>query len=266
MGELSLVNENYMSMVERVATDPNVDVGKMREILDMQERIFDKNAEIDFNKCMTECQSEMPVITKDSENKQTASRYAKYETIIKDTKPIYTKHGFSVSFSEGDTDKEGYIRINGEIMHKGGFTKKYFTDIAMDDVGIKGVTNKTQVHAKGSSFSYGKRYLFCLIFNITISDEDDDGNKASQLNLEDILSHVQWVRDNFDLVHEIKEGIANDDLERSAMAWLDMTESDLNMLWRAPTKGGILTTFEREVMSSTRFREAGIAVRKGSEK
>ena len=35
----------------------------------------------------------------------------------------------------------------------------------------------TQVHGVGSAFSYGRRYLTCLVFNIPTGD-DDDGNAA----------------------------------------------------------------------------------------
>jgi hypothetical protein len=36
--------------------------------------------------------------------------------------------------------------------------------------------NKTQVHALGSTSSYARRYLVCMIFNVTTED-DNDGNR-----------------------------------------------------------------------------------------
>jgi hypothetical protein len=37
----------------------------------------------------------------------------------------------------------------------------------------------TKTHATGSAVSYGMRYLLKMIFNIAVSDRDDDGNAAS---------------------------------------------------------------------------------------
>lgn len=39
---------------------------------------------------------------------------------------------------------------------------------------------KTKTHATGSAVSYGMRYLLKMIFNIAVSDRDDDGNAAAQ--------------------------------------------------------------------------------------
>ena len=36
----------------------------------------------------------------------------------------------------------------------------------------------TKIHATGSAFTYGQRYLLKLIFNVAVGDDDDDGNKA----------------------------------------------------------------------------------------
>ena len=47
----------------------------------------------------------------------------------------------------------------------------------MDDKGSGGKTNKTAVHAIGSSDSYACRYLKKMAFNVP-SGKDDDGNAA----------------------------------------------------------------------------------------
>lgn len=38
---------------------------------------------------------------------------------------------------------------------------------------MKGTANKTGTHAYGSTTSYGRRYLFCAVFDIAIGDDDD---------------------------------------------------------------------------------------------
>lgn len=268
MSEVAIINqhESMVGLIEKALVNPDVDVAKMEKMLDVQERIYDKNAQIEFNRAMSLCQQEMPAIAKTAANNQTNSKYAKYETIIIDTKPVYTKHGFSVSFAESKSDKDGYIRIEADLMHAQGHCKTYHADLPLDSAGIKGSVNKTAVHATGSTFSYAKRYLFCMIFNVALANEDDDAVKSGGVTIQDALDHMSWVRDNFDTVSEIKEGIATEDLDRAAMAWCDLEEQDKSILWRATTKGGILTTEERRIMKETDFRNACVAAMPGDRK
>lgn len=257
MGEVAKIKGgDMMALIERVACDPNADVSKLEKMLDMQERIFDKNAEISFNQAMTACQAEMPTVARDAENKQTNSRYAKYETIIKTARPCYTKHGFALSFGQGENPSDKHIRVTCDVSHNGGHVRHYFIDMALDDAGIKGVTNKTEVHARGSSFSYAKRYLFCMIFNIPIADEDDDGVKAGGVTVENLLEHMHLVRELFDVVSAIKIGIANENWDDAAIAWCSLEVEQKSALWKAPSKGGIFTTREREIMREPSFQDA----------
>jgi hypothetical protein len=41
---------------------------------------------------------------------------------------------------------------------------------------VKGRPNKTALHGLGSSVSYLRHYLTCMIFNVVMRGEDDDGN------------------------------------------------------------------------------------------
>lgn len=161
-------------MLDKIMLDPKGSVEMMKEIVDLQERIFDKNAENAFNAAMVQCQIEMAPIVGDSHNKQTDSYYAKLEIITKAIKPIYTKHGFCLCFGEADCPKENWIRTVCEVSHIGGFSKKFHKDLPMDDAGIKGNVNKTPVHAAASTSSYGKRYVTVDIFNLPIVGADND--------------------------------------------------------------------------------------------
>lgn len=176
---------DFMGIIERVAVDPNVDVEKMSKILDMQEKIFDKNSQISFNKSMVQCQKNMPTVARDSVNQQTNSSYAKFENILNKVKPTYTEHGFSLSYGTERSDTEGYIKIVCDVMHEEGYTKRYQVDLPLDNTGIKGSVNKTVVHGTGSTYSYGKRYLITMIFNIAIANEDDDAVLAGKKEYED---------------------------------------------------------------------------------
>src|SRR5690606_2318016 len=140
------------------------DVDKMERLLAMQERIIARNAEADFNVAMTACQAEMRAISTDAENKQTRSKYATYGKLDKALRPIYTKHGFSLSFSDGETDKPDYVRVLCGVRHRSGHKEVYHKDMPADGKGAKGGDVMTKTHATGAAQSYGMRYLLKGIF------------------------------------------------------------------------------------------------------
>jgi hypothetical protein len=122
----------------------------------------------------------MRTIGKDASNPQTRSKYATYAKVDQALRPIYTEHGFSLSFDEDDCPKPDHIRVVCYVGHEAGHTRKYHADMPCTNLGAKGGTtamNATQ--AVGSAKSYGKRYLVLDIFNVSTGEHDDDGNGAS---------------------------------------------------------------------------------------
>jgi len=166
----------FFAMVERLSRNPDVDVQKLEQIVKMQEHILDRNAEQAFNAAMTRAQNRIELVVADSTNEQTKSRYAQLKTVLIKAKPIYTEEGFSLMFYEGVTDKPNHKRICVDVMHEQGHTKSRYVDLAIQTTGIAGKSMMTEIHGEGSSFSYGRRYLTCMIFNIPTGD--DDGNAA----------------------------------------------------------------------------------------
>ena len=252
MGMREIANDNQVSLIaviERVALDPNCDVSKMEKMLDMQERIFNKNAEIAFSKSMVACQGDMPTVIAKAVNTQTGSCYAKYEHLLEDIKPVYTKHGFSLSFGESPCAQEGHITVSCDVMHSDGYTKSYSSTLPIDLTGIKGAVNKTGIHATSSAYSYAKRYLATMIFNIAIANHDDDAIKAGGITIEKLLEYNAFLRENWPTVTAMKEGILFGDLSRAAEAWHELSNDEQMYLKLAPTKGGIFTTEERKVLA-----------------
>ena len=167
-----------IQVIERAARNPNVDIDKMERLLQMQERIMEREAIRSFNEAMRAAQAAMPQVVADADNDQTRSRYARYETVSAAVQPIITEHGFSLSFGEEDSPKPNHLRIVCDVAHVGGYTKRYHGDVPFDMAGIKGNVNKTPTHAYGSTKSYGRRYLKLDIFDIAIKGIDDDGIAA----------------------------------------------------------------------------------------
>jgi hypothetical protein len=165
-----------MDMISQIALNPDADVEKLRAVMDMKMQMFNRGAEIEFNAAMALAQAEIEPVARTASNQQTKSKYAKLENIISTCSPVWTKHGFALSYDTGDCPLERHYRVTCEVSHRAGHSKHYHMDLPIDDAGINGTKNKTGVHGAGSTISYGKRYIACNIFNIAIKDEDNDGN------------------------------------------------------------------------------------------
>jgi len=142
-----------ISMIERAARDPTIDVDKLERLIALQEKAQMRQAEQSFNAAMSEAQSEMGPIAADSNNPQTRSRYASYFALDKALRPIYSRHGFALSFGTGDTPMEQYIRVVCYASHRDGFTRTYHVDMPADGKGAKGGDVMTKTHAVGSGLT-----------------------------------------------------------------------------------------------------------------
>jgi len=169
-----------LQLIERAATNPEVDIDKMERLLVMKERHDKQQAEMLFNKSMNEAQSEMKQVAFDSTNPLTKSFYASYSALDKKLRPIYTKYGFSLSFDTADCPTENWVRIVCLVSHAGGITRTPHIDLPADGKGAKGGDVMTKTHATGSAMSYGMRYLLKLVFNVAIGEDDDDGNDPDE--------------------------------------------------------------------------------------
>lgn len=165
-----------MSVIERAARDPNVDIDKMRQLMDMRKELLAQESEMAFNTAMAAAQAEMVPVARDAKNAHTKSTYARIEAIAKAITPIRSKHGFSSSFGTKPSEKEGEIYVTCQLAHNGGHSKYEEIPVPLDLTGAKGTTNKNPIQALGSSLTYGRRYLTLLMFDI--ATEDDDGNAA----------------------------------------------------------------------------------------
>jgi len=177
-----------MAVIERAAMNPDVDVSKMERLYEMKEKIDAKQAESAFNVAMNKAQSEMGRISADCTNDQTKSNYASYAQLDKALRPIYTTHGFSLSFDTGEVVVEGEERtipVYCFVSHEAGHTRKYHVDMDASGKGAKGAAVMTKTHASGAAMTYGMRYLLKLIFNVAIGEDDNDGNTYETISTED---------------------------------------------------------------------------------
>lgn len=176
-----------ISMIERVALNPSVDIEKMERLLEMQERIMARNARIAYNSALSAMQAEMPEIpengtirikAKDSGNIIQETPYALWEDINEAIRPVLARHGFALSFRTGLTP-DARVSVTAILSHREGHQEETTMVLAHDSTG-----SKNAVQAIGSSTSYGKRYATAALLNLTSRDgleTDDDGQTAVEI-------------------------------------------------------------------------------------
>ncbi len=169
---------SLMQVIASAARDPNVDIDKMERLLQMQERVQARDAEIAFSEAMATMQPLLPVITKRGQivhSGKVISDFAEWSDIGKAITPVMAEHGFSLSFTPSQ-NPDGKPAVTATVRHRGGHKESASLSLPLDTSGAKNA-----VQAVGSSLSYGKRYTAVLLLNIQIEGEDDDGSAAAPM-------------------------------------------------------------------------------------
>jgi hypothetical protein len=165
---------SIMSKVIELASAPGTNPEMFDRLVAWQEREQARHALIAYDDAMSAAQAEIQPVVRSAWNDQTKSRHATLDGVDEAIRPIYTKHGFSVSFTEVANDNTD-LKL-ACIVSRSGHSKTFYLPAALDTLGPKGAPNKTQVQGVGSTVSYLRRYLICLAFNVATRD-DNDGNR-----------------------------------------------------------------------------------------
>lgn len=196
-----------IQMIERAARDPAVDIDKMRDLMTMRKEMLADEAKRAYDVALSAMQPELPVISRrgkievraksatgnrDGEVQQ-STRYALWEDINEEIKPVLGKHGFALSFRVG-LAQDGKITVTGILSHREGHREETTMTLPHDSTG-----SKNAVQAVGSSTSYGKRYTAQALLNLTSRGEDDDGKNAvsgpDTINDDQIAQLVTLIQD-----------------------------------------------------------------------
>lgn len=171
------VGDMFLSIMEAVK-DPTLSVEKATALLDLQERMIDRQAKAEFYSAKSKVMLEMPRIRKDgaitNRDGKVQSRFSTFEAIDKIARPICNAHGLVYSFILAQSGNN--LTVTCELAHTSGHVEKYGPmPLAIDTSGAK---NATQ--GAGSAASYGKRYTLCAALNIVSEGVDDDGKSTGR--------------------------------------------------------------------------------------
>lgn len=171
---------SLLTTIADLARDPACDVEKLRALIAMQREVMAEQARIAFDAAMADAQAEMVPVLRSATNAHTKSRYARLEDIDNAIRPLITRHGFSLTFDNPDQTVDGIV-VTCAVAHRDGHVRSYKIAGARDDKGAQGNANKTPIQAIGSTISYLRRYLTCMIFNVALTNDDTDGNEISPI-------------------------------------------------------------------------------------
>ena len=235
----------------QIAVERGADVEQLGKLMDLQERWSAAEAKKAFFSARAKFQSKCPTIKKDKEVSygNTKYSYATLAGIAEQIREPMEACGLTYRFEIADTKEE--IKVSCLLSHVDGHTEINTMTAAPDDSGAK-----NEIQQRGSAVSYLQRYTLIGALGIASAVEDDDGGSTGATNVEQLRKHNDYVRDNLESIVAIKNGIAESLLEEAAEAWAELDQDTQRGLWLAPTKGGIFTTLERQIMKSDEWNEA----------
>jgi len=131
---------------------------------------------------------------------------------------------------------------------------------------VRGSTNinKTSHVENCETSAIGRALAAFGLAGTEYATADEVANAISQQQEKEIQSRInellientQTILKYSESVLAIKAGIALKDYSTASEEWFSLTDEDKTILWKAPSKGGVFTTQEREIMKSKEFREA----------
>lgn len=249
----------------RIAVAGGADLEKMEKLMELQERWEANEARKAFVAAMAAFKGEPMVIGK---NKHVSFTTAKGKTeydhaelcdITDVVVPNLSKHGLSHDWNVRQDQGRG-VTVVCTITHVLGHSKSVEMTAPPDESG-----GKNTIQAIASTKTYLERYTLLAACGLATGGTDDDGRTAyafdpgvlDEATLEELeeaadtkrkAAHDEAYGRLSESIAFIKERIEAGDLSAAASEWAQFSQSDQRALWVAPSKGGCLTTRERELV------------------
>jgi ERF superfamily len=169
------------ALIEKMMTTPEADVSKLQVLQEIYYKEQDRQAEREFNEALMRVKQNMPVIKKNrsigydvdkndkSKGQKEIAKYATLEEIDKHVAPLLKENNMSVSY-DTETREGGGAVVIGTLRHIKGHSRRASIPLPLDASG-----GKNNVQGMGSTFSYGRRYTLCMLLDIVVIGDDDDG-------------------------------------------------------------------------------------------
>lgn len=171
----TLPADPMVSMIERVAMDPNLPIERLTALMDMRERQMNKEAEQVFNKAFAAAMAEMKDVPRNGHNKHSGQRYSTLDDLIRTTRPVLARHGLSMNWQTRIDGNE--IGVTAMVRHEMGHSIQ--TTLAGPRDSGKQMNT---LQGGGSTETYLKRYSGFSILGLSSGDEAEDDGIGSGAN------------------------------------------------------------------------------------
>lgn len=158
-----------ISMIERAARDPSVDVDKFERLMAMHERIQARQALMDFEAAVSEAKTRIGPAKKNAKG-HGDKKYANFESYAREVDPILFELGLSYRFRTSQDAAK--IKVTCILSHRGGHREETPLESSPDKSG-----SKNDIQAIGSALTYLQRYSLIQALGLSATD-DDDGRAA----------------------------------------------------------------------------------------
>lgn len=184
-----------------------------------------------------------------------------HDAVTRAVREGFVEHGILVvpSLISGKMVETGSVTSNGTPWwrYEGTFNVLFVNCDTPEDttnLTIEAHALDTDDKAPGKAISYAVKYAILKIMSLETGEDDEQRPEDVQEGR--LLNMGLALRGNLDSVVAIKTGIATGDLSSACEAWEELSTEDKRAIWIAPTKGGIFTTEEREIIRSPEFQHA----------
>lgn len=197
----------------------------------------------DLAEALCAAQAEMGGAVKDSANPFFKSSYADLTSVIKAIKQPFSNNG--LSYTQFPISGEKAVGVATRLMHSSGqwIEEECLLPIVKQDP-----------QASGSAITYARRYALQSIAGIPTAD--DDAESAMLRGKDDNAQYENMISELMPVVNAIKDAIAVSDLSTANEEWNTLSNTEKQLLWKAPSKGGVFSTQERATMKTPEFRQA----------
>lgn len=164
----------------RLAMEQELDVGMIRELLELRQKERDEEARCAFVAAKAAFAAEAPTITKDKKASNAPGKYpyASIGNVVETSGPVLAMHGFGWNWStrqEGDA-----ITVTCRLTHERGH---YEEDTMTAPPDKTGGSSKNPIQQVASTVSYLRRYTYLNVTGLAVRDErDDDARTAYSQN------------------------------------------------------------------------------------
>ena len=190
--QLPAVQPTILEIIARAASDPNVDVSKMRELMAMQKEIVAEERRMVYVEAMRNAQNALPqfvksarVVVKGIER----SRFAPIEDIDAVLRPICFDNGFTIDDDVKTIDAKNVLVIC-KVSHKEGHFVEKTLPVPIDFSEYRSGSQSTV-----ASVTLAKRHLRKMHFNIVEKGEDSDGEPTETISAEQALDLNTQIQD-----------------------------------------------------------------------